>query len=525
MNLWAGLHQVRTSGSDRLLHLSNLRTLHRQTKKGRGNRSGFFLRLSAAPAIPNRKQGSQNPLIFSTFRTALPMQSIIKRIFGFGVTEGMPFRLQNKIRIFNAASVSICVINLAYAIVGFAIGWHLAAVVSLVSILFLGFGWMLIVKKKYIQTFHIVMAYAYGFLLSYSYLFGESTQSHLFFMFVPVASTIMFEQRKTMYFYFVLTLCAIIGAKLMFSFSQPYYSTNKDMLWLFGYLNSCFAAYLIFIGVSVFKKENQNYADEVELTKQAIEEKNKEITDSINYAGRIQKAIVPAEEEVKACFPDAFILLKPKDIVSGDFYWISKKGEHIFFALADCTGHGVPGGFMTMLGVSFLDEIVNEKNISDPAAILDLLREKIITSLKQTGATGENKDGMDLVLCDFDLAEKKLSFAGANNSLYLFRNETLTEFKTDKQPCGFYHKPFAFTRKEINLQQHDVIYLFTDGFPDQFGGLKGKKFKYRQLEEKIIKYRKHPMAEQKDMLNQEFENWRENYEQVDDVLLAGISTN
>jgi ligand-binding sensor domain-containing protein/serine phosphatase RsbU (regulator of sigma subunit) len=257
--------------------------------------------------------------------------------------------------------------------------------------------------------------------------------------------------------------------------------------------------------------------------KEKVEAAHKDIKDSITYAKRIQTAILPQDEQFASLLPNSFVLFKPKDIVSGDFYWITQADDRVFFVAADCTGHGVPGGFMTMLGTSLLNEIVNEKNINEPARILDQLREKIIASLRQTAATGESKDGMDMVICRIDRKTDMLTYAGANNSLYMIRENILKEFKPDKQPIGFYSeekKPFS--QHDIQLKPGDAVYMFTDGYADQFGGEKGKKFKYKQLEDLLTGIHEKPVAEQKHLLEKRFEEWRSGYEQVDDVLVIGL---
>ncbi len=331
-------------------------------------------------------------------------------------------------------------------------------------------------------------------------------------------------------------------------FFQSYYNI-PPALRFFGYPNIPFVCLLIFLGVRLFKQENLKYAATIEDQRKILEEKNHEITDSINYAKKIQDALIPSETEFTSHFKEAFVLFKPKDIVSGDFYWISKKENKVFYATADCTGHGVPGGFMTMLGISFLDEIVNEKNIDAPNEILNLLREKIIGTLKQTGTAGESKDGMDIALCCLDTDTNILHYAAANNSVYVLspfgglaptgggvaqatgevdgkKNQStnefvLKEYKPDKQPCGFHHEPKPFTVQHIKLQTGDCIYTFSDGYADQFGGDKGKKFKYKKLEELLISSHKDFKA-QKKLLDETFDGWKGGLEQVDDILLIGI---
>lgn len=224
-----------------------------------------------------------------------------------------------------------------------------------------------------------------------------------------------------------------------------------------------------------------------------------------------------------------FILYKPKDIVSGDFYYAqAHKGpdsahELFYLATADCTGHGVPGAFMSMLGVSALNEAIIEKNISMPDEVLNDIRHSIIASLNPEGSEEEAKDGMDCVLCVYDFENMKLQLAAANNPLWIARGGKMLEFKPDKMPVGKYGDDLKpFTLQSIDLQKGDIVYSFTDGYADQFGGPKGKKFKYRQLEEKLIENHHLPMEDQKRILGDIFDKWKGNMEQIDDVLIIGI---
>ena len=223
-------------------------------------------------------------------------------------------------------------------------------------------------------------------------------------------------------------------------------------------------------------------------------------------------------------FPQHFVLLLPRDIVSGDFYWIGSKLNFVFVAVADCTGHGVPGGFMSMLGTALLNEIINEKEIYEPADILDLLKFKIIMALRQSENVNEAKDGMDIALCRIDKRTNELTFAGANNSIHLLRKDRLIELKGDKQPIGISHfnTTQQFIQQSVSLQKGDIIYLFTDGYPDQFGGPLGKKFKYKQLEELLLSIHQREMNEQLEILEEVHRDWKGDLDQVDDICILGI---
>jgi serine phosphatase RsbU (regulator of sigma subunit) len=268
--------------------------------------------------------------------------------------------------------------------------------------------------------------------------------------------------------------------------------------------------------------------EEVTHQKELVEEKQKEIIDSINYAKRIQQAVLTGEDVWKKVSKEHFILFKPKDIVSGDFYWAyNTPNNRSVFALADCTGHGVPGGFMSMLGNSFLNEIVVENKIFKADEILNKLRSKIIQALEQKGGT-QQKDGMDISLCVWNKLDNTLEFAGANNPLWLVRkNENavteLVEVKADKMPIGTYlENEVPFSSTTIQLQKGDIIFLCTDGYADQFGGPKGKKYKYKPLIDSLIKNYNLSMEEQKVAAEIAFNDWKNHHEQVDDVSLIGV---
>jgi serine phosphatase RsbU (regulator of sigma subunit) len=293
----------------------------------------------------------------------------------------------------------------------------------------------------------------------------------------------------------------------------------------FGFLLVMFFAGFIFRSLRITRKQKQlieSKRAETEIQKKIIEEKNKDITDSIHYAKRIQDALLREETHVSMHLPEHFILFLPKDIVSGDFYWGAEKQQYWYFAAVDCTGHGVPGAVMSMLSISFLNDIISSKELLSPAEILNRLRDKVIKELRQTGEEGGSKDGMDISLCRLNLKTNELQWAGANNALNLIRNGKLEEIKADKQPIGYYPESRPFTNHEIQLQKGDSIYIYSDGYADQFGGPKGKKFKYKQLEDLILANNLLLMKDQKEIFKKNFLQWKGSLEQVDDVCLFGV---
>jgi ligand-binding sensor domain-containing protein/serine phosphatase RsbU (regulator of sigma subunit)/ABC-type amino acid transport substrate-binding protein len=272
------------------------------------------------------------------------------------------------------------------------------------------------------------------------------------------------------------------------------------------------------------RDEIEKQRDKAEKQRDEIALQKKEITDSIHYASRIQSAILPPKEYISESFPKHFVLFRPRDIVSGDYYWMYRKANISIFAAVDCTGHGVPGAFMSMLGSAFLDEIVTKQDrIPEANEILNQLRYHVIKSLHQTGAENETKDGMDIALIMFDSNTNVLKYSGAFNSLYLIRDEELSEYKADRMPIGVsFNQEKPFTVHKLKLEKSDCLYIFSDGFIDQFGGTDGKKFKSRNFKNLLLENHKKSMEEQKTILDTKLDEWRGEIEQIDDVLVAGF---
>ena len=313
--------------------------------------------------------------------------------------------------------------------------------------------------------------------------------------------------------------------------------------------------------LSAQKDEVQSANEEITLHRNVLQQKHKQITDSITYASRIQNAMLPDNKGFTNYFPKHFIIFKPRDIVSGDFYWVKKitqkNDSSIIIAAADCTGHGVPGAFVSMLGMSLLNEIVNKKRDIQANQILNNLREEIKISLKQHGRENESKDGLDIALCIFNKKEKKLQYAGAYNPLYIIRdkkieqkdekiqknnnskirifqqekienktiNKQLIEIKADFQPIGIYIKERPFTNFQLNIYKNDLFYMFSDGFIDQFGGKESRKYSSKRFKKKLLEINEKTMKEQKQVLESELEKWKSTnkiHKQLDDVLVLGI---
>jgi len=275
---------------------------------------------------------------------------------------------------------------------------------------------------------------------------------------------------------------------------------------------------LILIGFAL--KRARNSKIEIELQKDIVDEKNKEITDSISYAKRLQEAILPTKQSIESVFPESFVLYLPKDIVAGDFYWMEQQENRTLFAVADCTGHGVPGAFVSVVCNNALNRAVREFQLKRPNEILDKVTDLVIETFEKSNQ--DVKDGMDIALCSLNHETHKLEYAGANNSLYYIQNGEFNEVKASKQPVGKYDARIPFVNHIIAPQKGDCFYLFTDGYADQFGGKKGKKFKYKNFKQLLIDNHQEPMIEQNKHLVSVFAEWKKEHEQIDDVCVAGI---
>ena len=391
----------------------------------------------------------------------------------------------------------------------------------------------LILKQRLkISIYFCVFVLVLGISIQNAYMWSVMDLAHLqkhtfayIALFIGVGMLVLWDIKLSI----IILIATIISNIVFYKINSTL--TIDEFLINGGLLTLSVAVFCVFLIRTRYRLTLNEIRIRLELakSKEIIEEKHeevllqkKEITDSINYARSIQRAFMPTEEQFNSYFKDSIVYFKPKDIVSGDFYWAYQKDNLLFYATADCTGHGVPGGFMTMLGLSFLDDIIESKATTNPASALNLIRDKIVNTLKQSGNIGENKDGMDIAICCIDKTKNELTYSSANNSLYMIRDNELTIYKGDKQPCGFYHENKPFTAHTISLKPNDCIYTFTDGFADQFGGPKGKKFRYKQFEEILLNNVNDSFSVQKNKLSSAFESWKGDLEQVDDILVIGI---
>lgn len=341
---------------------------------------------------------------------------------------------------------------------------------------------------------------------------GDISPVLSWFILIPIISLLLLGRCRTTFFWLFMSLVGILSASIagIYGYSFPV-SFNYDLIKHFSLICISGLAAIVFILTILFEKEKEN-------SYKLLEEKNREIIDSINYAKRIQTAILPPNKLVKEYFQESFILYKPKDIVSGDFYWIEVIDNSVLFAVADCTGHGVPGAIVSVICNNGLNRSVREYGLTKPGEILDKTREIVIQEFEKS--EDDVRDGMDIAICN--LKGNKLSYAGAHNPLWIIRNGIVLETKANREPIGNFDKKLPYTTHSFDLEKGDVIYLFSDGYVDQFGGIKGKKFKTKAFKDLLLSIQNNSMEEQKNIIDETFENWKGKLDQLDDVSVIGV---
>ena len=410
--------------------------------------------------------------------------------------------------------------------------------VSLVSLV------LLLNRKRFnISIYTCVFVLAFGISIQNAYMWSvmdiEHLQQHTFAyiaLFIGLGMLVLWEWKLS-----VIMAIATLTSNFIFFFWLSKL-TMQEFLINGGLLTFTVAVFCMFLirnrYVLTYKEiksrlELEKSKNLIEIQKTEVEEKNSEIISSLRYAKRLQEALLPPKNLLEEFFnKNYFVIYQPRDIVCGDFYWARKinttpksgeSKEYLLIAVADCTGHGVPGAFMSMLGSSFLHQSATEKDVNTPAEALDYLNQKIITTLNHGYGDQKIRDGMDISFIALDLKTRQLAYAGANNPIYIVGDGSLKTLKANKQAIGNMNDvALPYNNNLIQLQPNDCVYLFTDGYADQFGGPKGKKFMRKQFEEMLIEVHQKPMAEQQEILKTRYDNWKGALDQVDDVCVIGI---
>ncbi len=269
--------------------------------------------------------------------------------------------------------------------------------------------------------------------------------------------------------------------------------------------------------------EMKSAYDEIDIQRSELQLRNKDLTDSLNYARRIQAALLPAEHHIRKIFNDYFIYYRPKHIVSGDFYWFSERDDKYFIAAADCTGHGVPGALMSMIGLELIQKIINEMKVDDSdQLLLTMNRELESAFFKEESGKALIRDGIEMSMCIIDKKTREMEFSGAFLPVYIVRDDKLIEIKGDKKNVVQSFAMVSFNRSTFRLREGDILYLFSDGYADQFGGPENKKFMYRRLRHILLTISKYPLLDQERILDETITSWMDGHDQIDDMMILGV---
>ena len=408
------------------------------------------------------------------------------------------------------------------------------ALISLTTLIFSSILLALIRKEFYKITKWAILFFIIIYISSLAVMTGKNSGMIIYFIPGILFPTIIFKNKKVVLVLTVFLLFALFGVFNLTENLIPRLKLSENELRFYSISSLMGCSIITLLILWYFRKTNEEYeeiifkknkslrlySEEVSIKKAKLEQKNKGITDSINYASKIQQSILPNEKKLTAFLSNYFLFFCPKDIVSGDFYWIEKIETKKYIAIADCTGHGVPGAMVSVICQNALNRSVQEYKLTKPNEILDKTREIVIDALSE----GDKmiQDGMDIALCCIDTNTNILEFSGANNPLVIVRNNEFMILNPDRQPIGKYSfgKPFKVEKKK--LENDDCIYMFTDGFSDQFGGKKGKKFKSSSLINLLSSNSKLSLEKQHKALETEFINWKGDFEQIDDVCILGF---
>lgn len=516
-----GINSLRISNYEHIFQL------HRNYRY----RSETEARKQVKPTLFIGRYASRKNRIFLLVRTPALRMSSIKQHFNktWNKVSRIGLREDESVIEFREVILLNRLMALMVIIMGFYIpveiilnGWDLLPLVLIMIV----FELFTLVFHHY-RLFRFAKYYLYFFTTAFvavaGLLVGEDIHNNVTFIAIVIVATIMFKTNHERILIFLFTVAVYLTQSYLFKVIPPRLEVAYDVRALFEVVFFFLAMLIAFLSGYYFIGINKEYEGIIVKQKEKLEVRNKEVTDSITYARRIQAAILPSQELFKQHLPDSFILYKPKDIVAGDFYWMENVNDEVLFAAADCTGHGVPGAMVSVICYNALNRSVRENNLTDPAKILDSAT-TIITSEFEKSKEDVN-DGMDISLCTLNSRTKQLRWAGANNPLWLVRNGELLETKADKQPVGKHSVTKPFAVHSIQLQPNDLLCIFTDGYYDQFGGEKGKKFKASRLKELIQKIHRKPLNEQRDELERTFDAWKGQLEQVDDVCIIGVRIN
>lgn len=437
------------------------------------------------------------------------MQKLVIKLISVGVRPHYGEDLVEKTKLVNGISMMGVPISLFYAILFAVFGYYLHAFTFTIGIV--AFSLTVLVNKlmgvRFARVYVSLAApLCFGLVNAIS---GNDMGFYMGFIATTMPAIVIFDTGKQMALIIGYSLLVLALSILGYGYCQPI--TNQNFIAVIHMINLITVLAAAITIVYIYKRELKE-------SKQKLEEKQKEILDSINYAKRIQFTLLAHRTFLNENLPENFVLFNPKDIVSGDFYWATKHNNKFYLAVCDSTGHGVPGAFMSLLNIGYLSEAINEKGIEEPNKIFDYVRERLISTISKEG----QKDGFDGILICMDENKGTVSYAAAHNAPVLISKGNLRLLECDRMPVGIGERKNNFNLFSISADPGNILYLYTDGYADQFGGPKGKKFKYKTLNELIQKNHQLPLEQQSKILTDTFSTWKRDLEQVDDVLVIGI---
>ncbi len=430
-------------------------------------------------------------------------------------------------RFFNSVCFFSALAAIFATVTNVALGLNiiLTTITFFAGLILLIFYYISRIRRKYkpLLPFFIVLALG-G--LSNVWFFNSASEGPVVFIYlIAMVFFVIITEGKTRTFViiaFIIDILLLLYLENIYPQWVTHYE-NETVRFYDIAITFIFSFILIYFVVAVLVR---SYRDERTIATRQNNEitfQKKQITDSIIYASTIQEALLPDNNFIKKTIPDSFVFYKPKDIVSGDFYWVKKVNNYTIIVVADCTGHGVPGAFMSVLGISLINEIANRKEIKKANQVLEVLRHEIKRQLSHSTSEYSLNIGMDIAICVIEPDKKIMQYAGANNPLYLYRDDKVIEYKATRNPIGITPIEIPFQNHEIELQPGDTFYLFSDGYIDQFGGDSGKKFRSRRFRHMLLGLYKKPMTEQYKMLDYNLKQWLgKKYDQVDDILVLGF---
>lgn len=447
----------------------------------------------------------------------------IDLLFGNREDFSLEHRFYNSVSLFSALAASFATItNLA-----------LQLNIKLTSFTFISslilFGFYYIARRKGIYKSLVTPFIIYSLIvLSTVWFFNAGSEGPVVFVYlVGLVIFVIITEGKNRFFvisFFLLNLVLLFTLERLYpNLITPYESEfikfyDVSITFLFSFVLIYWVVAILVKSYREEKSINTSQRDKLVFQKT-------QITDSIQYAKSLQNAILTDQNAIKKILPNHFIFYKPKDIVSGDFYWVKKVNEYTIIAVADCTGHGVPGAFMSVLGISLLNEIVRRKEVTKANQALEVLRHELKETLHQTDSNYSSNNGMDIALCVINHDKGIMQYAGANTPLYMIRNKKLIEYRPTRNPIGMTPIEIPFKNNEIEFDKNDIFYLFSDGFIDQFGGDDGKKFRSRRFKHLLLEIHEKPMIIQRDFIELNLKKWMGNkHEQIDDILIFGFKT-